>query len=212
VKCTTGPKDQQCTDLSPLSLWLALRSLDEGGLALRSLDEGGLALRSLDEGGLALRSLDEGGTGGDTRPTETRTAARIFNIQFSIFNRKWNENVKENVKFQTSSAPGVVPPSDYAGRKLLREHCREHLRNRDSSRPKFTMQLSEVVHEQSSRRRWGSFRLANATPGWGRSPRSFDLAPWRQQDSYRVRPGYPEAVSSGPVSRPKRARQWTPGS
>jgi hypothetical protein len=72
VKRTTGPKDQQCTDLSPLSLWLARRSLDEGG------------------------------TGGDTRPTETRTAARIFNIQFSIFNREWNENVKENVKFHVS--------------------------------------------------------------------------------------------------------------
>jgi hypothetical protein len=74
LKRTTGPKDQQCTDLSPLSLWFTLRSLDEGR------------------------------TGGDTRPTETRTAARIFNIQFSIFNREWNENLKENVKFHVRRA------------------------------------------------------------------------------------------------------------
>ena len=62
------------------------------------------------------------------------------------------ENVRKHAKFQASSTPGVVPPPDHTEVKLFRDPCRELfrspllrvlcrelVRNRDSSRAKFTM-------------------------------------------------------------------------
>jgi hypothetical protein len=141
VKCTTGPKDQQCTDLSPLSLWLALRSLDEGGLALRSLDEGGLA----------LRSLDEGGTGEDTCPTES---------QSPLLNRQGAENPRGNGQVS------VLPPSVLG---LIRGETAGALDTLKGALRTVRIAGSvfkEYVVRPSGRLSEGSFRLISATqPG-----------------------------------------------
>ena len=119
MKRTTGPKDQQCTDLSPLSLW----------------------------------------TGGDTRPTETRTAARIFNIQFSIFNRNGTKTSKRTPSFRLVEPPSglglCMGETDYP----CRDSRSRGNRDKDGEKTRIGIRIGTRIEELKTSANIPSFRL-----------------------------------------------------